>query len=163
VPIFNPLDLTQAFILVALATWIMQVRREPPLYMTRLPAFVVPMVFAAVTFYWINMMALRTIHFWFDVPYTPYALWQSTLVQATLSLLWSTLALATMVFANRRGLRAPWMVGAGLLGAVVAKLFVVELSQVGTVARIVSFIGVGLLVLAIGYLAPVPQRRESYS
>jgi uncharacterized membrane protein len=28
-------------------------------------------------------------------------------------------------------------------GIVVAKLFVVELSQVGTVARIVSFIGVG--------------------
>ena len=50
----------------------------------------------ALAFLWINAIALRTIHFWYDVPYTPHALWRSTLVQAVLSLLWSTLALATM-------------------------------------------------------------------
>ena len=36
----------------------------------------------------------------------------------------------------------------------------VELAQVGTITRIVSFIGVGLLLLLIGYLAPVPPRKE---
>ena len=81
-------------------------------------------------------------------------------MQAVLSLLWSAIALATMVYANRRQWRTPWMAGATLLGVVVAKLFVVELSQVGTITRIVSFIGVGLLLLLIGYLAPVPPRPE---
>ena len=52
------------------------------------------------------------------------------------------------------------MAGAVLLGVVVAKLFLVELAQVGTITRIVSFIGVGLLLLLIGYLAPVPPRKE---
>jgi uncharacterized membrane protein len=47
-----------------------------------------------------------------------------------------------------------------LLALVVVKLFAVDLSRVGGVARIVSFIGVGLLLLLIGYLAPVPPRRK---
>src|SRR5262249_23221153 len=153
------LDLTQSLVFVAMGTWILQTRGDPPALIARQPPYAIAIVFAALGFYWINMMVLRTIHFWFNVFWTPQALWHSALVQAALSLLWSALALATMVFANRRKLRAPWIAGAALLGVVIAKLFVVDLSQVGTMARIVSFIGVGLLVLAIGYLAPVPQRR----
>ena len=113
-------------------------------------------------FLWINAIALRTIHFWFDVPYTPHALWRSTLVQAVLSLLWSSLALATMVFANRRQLarRRGWPARA-LLGVVVRQA-VPRRAGAGRDAstRIVSFIGVGLLLLLIGYLAPVPPRRK---
>ncbi|MBC8119662.1 MAG: DUF2339 domain-containing protein, partial [Burkholderiaceae bacterium] len=40
--------------------------------------------------------------------------------------------------------------------AVVVKLFFVDLSAQGTIERIVSFVGVGLLIMLIGYLAPVP-------
>ena len=32
--------------------------------------------------------------------------------------------------------------------------------MIGTVARIVSFIAIGALMLAVGYLAPVPPRSE---
>jgi uncharacterized membrane protein len=39
---------------------------------------------------------------------------------------------------------------------VVGKLFLVDLSNTGTVARIVSFVGVGVMLLVIGYAAPVP-------
>ncbi len=159
VPLFNPLDLTQAIVFLACATWIVRVRRDDPGVFDSLPKGTLAAVFCALAFLWINAVALRTIHFWFDVPYTAHALWRSTLVQAVLSLLWSSIALATMVYANRRQWRAPWMASATLLGVVVAKLFAVELSQVGTVTRIVSFIGVGLLLLLIGYLAPVPPRR----
>jgi uncharacterized membrane protein len=80
------------------------------------------------------------------------------LVQAAFSLFWSLLALAIMVFATRRALRELWIVGAALMGVVVVKLFLVDLSNVGTVERIVSFIGVGVLMLVIGYLSPVPPR-----
>ena len=50
------------------------------------------------------------------------------------------------------------MVGAGLIGVVIAKLFTVDLANTGTVERIISFIGVGLICLVIGYLAPLPVR-----
>ncbi len=159
VPLANPLDITQALVLVAGATWAARVRRVDAGVSAALTPAAVTAVLAALSFLWINALMLRTIHFAFDVPYTLWALWHSTLVQAALSLLWSTLALATMVFANRRSSRTPWMAGAGLLGIVVAKLFAVELAQAGTIARIVSFIGVGILLLLIGYLAPVPPQR----
>jgi uncharacterized membrane protein len=54
--------------------------------------------------------------------------------------------------------RAPWVAGAVLLAAVVAKLLLVDLSGTGTVMRIVSFIGVGVLMLVIGYVAPLPGK-----
>jgi uncharacterized membrane protein len=50
------------------------------------------------------------------------------------------------------------MVGAALLVVVVAKLALVDLSNSGSIARIVSFMGVGGLMLVIGYLAPLPRR-----
>jgi uncharacterized membrane protein len=65
-----------------------------------------------------------------------------------------------MVLATRRAARALWIVGATLLGIVVAKLFLVDLSNTGTVERVVSFIGVGILVIVVGYFAPVPPRSE---
>ncbi len=38
----------------------------------------------------------------------------------------------------------------------VVKLFLVDLADVGTIARIVSFLVVGGLVLLIGYFSPLP-------
>jgi len=81
-------------------------------------------------------------------------------VQTLLSLVWSVTALILMRTAARRVLRKLWMIGAVLLGVVVAKLFFVDLSNVGGLERIVSFVGVGLLMLAIGYLAPLPSEAE---
>jgi uncharacterized membrane protein len=50
------------------------------------------------------------------------------------------------------------------MAVVVAKLFVVELSHVAGFERIVSFIVVGVLMLAIGYAAPVPPRvKEAHA
>jgi RarD protein len=43
-----------------------------------------------------------------------------------------------------------------LLGVVVLKLFFIELADHGGLYRIVSFIVVGLLLLVVGYFAPVP-------
>jgi uncharacterized membrane protein len=41
----------------------------------------------------------------------------------------------------------------------VAKLFLVDLSNVGGIERIVSFIAVGVMMLVIGYFSPVPPRK----
>ncbi len=159
VPLFNPLDITVALALLALATWALRIRSERVVDPGFWHPALLAAIFALLAFVWINGLALRTIHFWFDVPFTFRGLWQSRLVQAVLALLWSLLALGTMVLANRRYWRVAWIAGALLLALVVAKLFLVDLSQVGGVERIVSFIGVGLLLLLIGYLAPVPPRR----
>jgi uncharacterized membrane protein len=160
VPLINPLDLAQGFVLVALAMWALRLRGEGVDlrdYVSRELRLGIP---AVLVFVWVNAIALRTIHHWYGIPYALDPMWRSPLVQATLSLLWTVGALATMVWSNRRAARAGWIAGAVLLAAVVAKLFLVDLSRVGTIERIVSFIGVGVLLLVIGYLAPVPTRKE---
>jgi uncharacterized membrane protein len=63
-----------------------------------------------------------------------------------------------MTVSRRRLDRPVWMMGAGLLGALILKLFLVDLGNVGGVARIVSFLATGVLILLIGYFAPVPPR-----
>jgi len=160
VPLINPLDLTQGFVLVALSMWALRLRGEGidlRDYVSRELRVGIP---ALLVFVWVNAIALRTIHHWYGVPYAFDPMWRSPLVQATLSLLWTLGALAAMLWSNRRAARAGWIAGAVLLAVVVAKLFLVDLSRVGTIERIVSFIGVGVLLLVIGYLAPVPTRKE---
>ena len=117
-------------------------------------------VLGVVLFIVLNGVLLRTLHHYAGVPFRLDAMLHSVLVQAAFSLFWSLLALAAMVTATRRALRVLWVVGAALLAIVVAKLFLVDLSNTGTVERVVSFIGVGILVIVIGYFAPVPPKSE---
>jgi uncharacterized membrane protein len=44
---------------------------------------------------------------------------------------------------------------------VILKLFFIDLSSVGSIERIVSFVGVGLLMLVIGYYSPLPPRPRT--
>jgi uncharacterized membrane protein len=64
-----------------------------------------------------------------------------------------------MVLAHRKSIRALWMVGAGLLALTVAKLFLVDLSNAGGSERIIAFIVVGVLMLIVGYVAPLPPAK----
>ena len=63
-----------------------------------------------------------------------------------------------MVSGNRAADRTRWLVGASIMAVVVLKLFFVELGNSGGIERIVSFIVVGLLLLLVGWYAPVPPK-----
>ncbi|HEX6928066.1 MAG TPA: DUF2339 domain-containing protein, partial [Gammaproteobacteria bacterium] len=106
----------------------------------------------------VTMEIARGTHHLAGVRFASEALWRSGVFQASLSIIWSMLGIAGMVFGARRMQRLPWLAGAGLMGVVVVKLFLVDLGNTGSVTRIVSFIGVGLLLLVVGYLAPAPTR-----
>lgn len=156
-PLLNPVDLALLLALVASGAWLLRVHALWPA--ARGPMGFAATILGALGFLWLNGALLRTLHQWTGVAYTPWALWNSMLVQASLSILWAVTALALMVYAHRRAARLPWMIGGVLLAAVIAKLFLVDLSNIGGLPRIVSFLGVGVLVLLIGYVAPVPPRR----
>jgi uncharacterized membrane protein len=69
------------------------------------------------------------------------------------------MALVITIWSARRGSRRVWCVGALLLAMVVVKLFAVDLSGTGTVARIISFLVVGILMLIIGFFSPLPPKK----
>lgn len=158
VPLLNPLDLAQILVFLVLGYWLVTLRALGYGELIGTPPTALYAIFGAATFIWANGALLRTLHHWGGVPFRLDVMMHSVLVQAAFSLFWSVLALAVMVFATRRAVRVLWLAGAALMGVVVAKLFLVDLSNVGTVERIVSFIGVGVLMLVIGYLSPVPPR-----
>lgn len=160
-PLLNPVDLGHVFLGLLALRWGLLVRAHAA--QTGVPGDVARgrIVLGILAFTWVNAMLLRSLHHWAHIPYTPATLFASNLVQAALSLFWTLLALALMVTAAQRSWRGLWMVGAGLMAMVVAKLFLVDLDSVGSVARIVSFLGVGLLMLLIGYLAPLPPRTSA--
>jgi uncharacterized membrane protein len=74
---------------------------------------------------------------------------------------WGIAGLAAMLVGTRTARRLVWMAGATLMAVVVAKLFLVDLGNTGTLARVVSFLGVGVLLLVVGYFAPVPPRARA--
>lgn len=155
VPLLNTLDLGQLLVLLVLARFWLYLRT-----LDSLPVADVNVAAAGsmgfLGFIWLNAALCRTLHHWAGVPFDFDSLMQSTLVQTALSIFWTVLALATMLIATRRASRVVWLTGAILLAATIVKLFVVDLSRVGTIERIVSFVGVGLLTLVIGYFSPLP-------
>ncbi len=116
-------------------------------------------IVAGLVFLWLNSALIRSLHHNWGAPITVYGVAHSTLVQSALSIFWGVLGFAAMTLAAKQHWRYVWLVGAGLMGVVVAKLFLVDLSNVGTIARITSFLSVGALLLITGYLAPLPPRR----
>jgi uncharacterized membrane protein len=83
-----------------------------------------------------------------------------TRVQTAISILWTIIGMAAMLFASRRLIRPAWIAGAALVGAVLVKMFFVDLGASDTVERIVSFLVVGSLLVATGYFSPIPPRQS---
>ncbi|MDB5753490.1 MAG: hypothetical protein JWP65_3911 [Ramlibacter sp.] len=155
-PLLNPTDLAVALALGACALWLLRLRRSTLALAKTMRGIMAPAVLVGVAFTAINTVWLRVAHHYFAVPWDASALFASFVVQAGYSILWTLIALVLMVGAHRRALRTPWMLGAGLLGLTVLKLFVIDLSNRGGSERIVVFIAVGLLMLVVGWFAPLP-------
>ena len=155
-PVLNPLDLTSGFVALLLADlW-----RLNGAHASADQRRIVLRASMALAFGWFNLMLLRTAAKYLGLPYRFDPLYHSQFVQAMLSLVWTLCAFALMRYAVRKLSKPLWMIGAALLGVVVLKLFLIDLKSVGSVARIVSFMGVGGLMLLIGYLAPLPREAE---
>ena len=103
---------------------------------------------------------MRLWHFFDGIRWRLDYLLASFGLQASLSVVWAVTAIVLMVGGNRNGRRSRWLTGATLMAVVVVKLFLVELGNSGGIARIVSFIAVGLLLLLVGWFAPVPPKEN---
>ncbi|MBS7662360.1 DUF2339 domain-containing protein [Pseudomonas lalucatii] len=158
-PLLNPLELGLLFALAALYAW--SSVSLPQLGMSAARGrLLLQGLLGASLFALFTALVMRTAHHWGGVPYRLPILLDSMLVQAGLSIVWTLIALPLMVFGHLRQRRELWLLGALLIAVVVAKLFFVELGNRGGLERIVSFIGVGVLLLVVGYFAPLPPARK---
>ena len=146
--LLNPLDLPQ---LLALPVFWLWARERWPETANQIAA--------AAAFLLLNAIALRSLAVGLELPWDKSALFSSDKVQTALAILWTLAGLLSMILSRRYTSRPLWIGGALLLGLTVLKLFLVDLGSSGTLERIVSFISVGVLLLVIGYIAPLPPSQ----
>lgn len=153
-PLLNPLELATAAIVWQAwrwcGAWLPEHDPDAKKAQIALPA--------ALALFAVSALVMRVWHEYGGVAWRLRDLLASFGLQASLSIVWALLAIGLMVRGNQQAARPLWFTGAGLMGVVVGKLFLVELGNSGGVARIVSFIVVGVLLLLVGWFAPMPPK-----
>jgi uncharacterized membrane protein len=162
VPVINPFDLAAVFALLMAGLSVASLRQDKQLFAA--PYFASWLIaykaMLALLFFIISTTALvRGVHHFTGVAWTNAELSASVVVQTSLSIYWGLIGFLGMVAGARMGLRWLWLAGTGFMVLVVLKLFLVDLGNSGTIERIISFIGIGILLLVVGYFAPAPPRR----
>ena len=163
VPLLNPLELEQAFCIAAVAFWqICAQRVEGVPSLSRKALFTVMDV---MVFLWITAMLARATHFFMGIPMSEVP--HSGHFHLALLVLWGLYGIGHMAAGNKLLLRRAWVAGAILMLIDIGKLLLVDLAQTGTITRIISFFVAGLLLLFIGWAAPLPpasakRQKEFY-
>jgi uncharacterized membrane protein len=155
VPLINPTDGMSIAAFYVLSKWLQKqdIGEKKP--------FVA--VLAGVLLLFASVVLARGVHAYAGVAYDLFSLLESGVFQMGISILWSFVALGVIALAKKMQNRLVWAAGASLIGIVVVKLFLVELAKSGSIERIVSFIVVGVLLLLIGYFAPLPPKEKGES
>ena len=149
-PLLNPLDLTLISILLYQSYVALKVDSN---YRT-----IVLVICGLGAFVTVSSMLVRGFASVWGTPTWEQGAWSVSMVQTGLTILWTVIAMVLMFLANKKAIRLVWFAGIALLTMVVAKLVLIDMSNTSAVLRVVSFIGAGLLMLVIGYLAPLPPK-----
>lgn len=149
-PLLNPLDLTLISILLYQSYVALKVDSN---YRT-----IVLVACGLGAFVTVSSMLVRGFASVWGTPTWEHGAWSVSMVQTGLTILWTIIAMVLMFLANKKAIRLVWFAGIALLTIVVAKLVLIDMSNTSAVLRVVSFIGAGLLMLVIGYLAPLPPK-----
>ncbi len=151
-PVLNPAEIGQWLSLLLLARWLYsnQGSQAPQALLNiRMP------LLALAAFVALTSLVLHGVHQWGGLAWNA-SMMRFSLAQTSLTVLWSVLGVIAWVWGSRRGQRVLWMVGAVLMGVVLAKLVIVDRQHLGNLLGIASFIAYGLLCTVVGYLAPAP-------
>lgn len=159
-PLINPIDILQSIILLSFVFWadtfllpLQKMYSERP----------IKIGFLFFVFLWANVDVLRAVHHWAGIEWRMATILTADISQTALSLFWGICGLVSTLLASRTSKRLLWVFGAALLAIVVLKLFLIDLSAQETVERIVSFTGVGLLLVLVGYFSPLPPKKINES
>ena len=153
-PIFNPFDLVSIAMLIGFI-WMLNLQMKAGLEKS------LGAILMMSSLLWLSSyVVLRALHVYFLTPYNDWQMWENALVQLSFTLLWVSLAFICMLTATKRNLRSLWIFGGCILVLVTLKLVLFDLSHIGTLTRVISFLGAGLVMLIIAYIAPMPELEE---
>lgn len=153
-PILNPFDLISIAMLLGFS-WMLNLQMKAGLEKS------MGAILMMLGLLWLSSyVVLRALHVYVGTPYNEWQMWENATVQLSFTLLWVSLAFICMLTAARRHLRPLWIFGGSILVLVTLKLILFDLSHIGTLTRVVSFLGAGLVMLLIAYIAPMPEAEQ---
>lgn len=154
IPLFNPTDIIMAFNFTVM--WYAY-KKE---CLCEFNGIKIPKMLGLWFMVWITWLSLRSVHSIVNIDYN-LDIFSSNITQTTLSIIWSIIGLGLTIVASKLSERQHWITGMSLLGLVIIKMIVIDMSSINGFTRVVSFIGVGIILLLIGYFAPVPPKNNS--
>ncbi len=161
VPLINPLDEAGLFSIATLILirkgFTQKIRNMTVANFWILRSLLVAII--ALSAYWFNGILIRAIADFAELNWNYDTLYDSRLLQTVLSISWALAALACITIAAIKKNRIWWFMGAGIFACVIAKLFLIDIYGQGGISRAISFIGVALLILIVGYFSPLPPKE----
>lgn len=153
-PVLNPFDLVSIAMLVSFIWMLLQqvqAGRDKGMMA----------VLMVLSLLWLcSYILLRALHRYFGTPLNSLEVWSNATVQLSLTILWVLLAFATMWIATLKLLKPMWILGGSILVMVTLKLVLFDLSHIGTLTRVLSFLLAGGVMLLIAYVAPMPDGEK---
>jgi uncharacterized membrane protein len=157
IPIINPLDLEEAFCIVLFLLWQSYLMKQDDLPAMRKPALFV--IIDTAVFLFTITVAARSAHFYGGVPYRQ--VFDSGIFNLCLFILWAVYGIGHIIGGFKWSRRKVWIAGAVLTVVDVAKLLILDMAGTGAITRIISFFIAGLLLLFIGWAAPLPPMEKT--
>jgi len=155
ITIINPLELTQ--LISALVVYLYL-----PKIFTQIKIRHLHISIASLLFLIINGVIARSVSVLGDKPFDFSILWDTPIYQTSVSIVWTIIATSLMVVSSRINYRKAWLIAVAMLGVIVVKLFLIDLADTETIARIITFISIGLILLVTGYFSPIPKESENH-
>lgn len=162
IPLINPLDEAGLFSIAAIVLvrkGFMQKLRK----VTEIDFWIIRMLMVAIIVLaglWFNGILIRATADFAGLNWHYKTLFDSRLVQTVLSISWALAALVCAVISATKKNRIWWFFGAGIFACVIAKLFLIDINGQGGITRAISFIGVALVILIVGYFSPLPPKES---
>jgi uncharacterized membrane protein len=160
-PFLNPTDNVIIAVMAASIHWLLYTKYRSVLipFLKDKEKILFPSI-AVVFFYWLHCAIARAVCYYADGFYNINWLFNSGAYQLSVAILWGAVGFVIMLTGHKKHIRIYWTVGAVMLAVDALKLFLIDLSRVGTFPRIGSFMALGFLFIIIGYFVPLPPKKE---
>ncbi|MDR2095565.1 MAG: DUF2339 domain-containing protein [Treponema sp.] len=155
-PILSPLDLEEGFCIAVFIYWQQCTAGNPDHGLRKIVMSMKALVSVADTavFLWISAIIVRSVHFFGDFPLS--AVTGTGGFRLAYFIFLALYGIVHIIAGRRLALRPVWIAGVVMVGADIAKLIIFDLADSGALVRIASFFIGGLILLFIGWAAPLP-------
>ena len=157
VPVLNPLDLLEGLCIACIVYW--QIKRDPAMKSLKKTDLII--IGDVMVFLWITSILARSIHFYAGIPW--HMVSSSDAFNVGLFIFWALYGILHIITGHRKKSRPPWIAGAILVVADIAKLILLDMRDIGAIPRILSFFAAGIVLLFIGWAAPLPPAAKTSS